>query len=192
MLGTVSGWLRKASTGRVALAALVIFLLFTALVLPQQAGQAEQQTGQTESPDTSLFYSPQALYRMAEAYGEEGRRAYVRARFTFDLVWPLVYTFFLVTTTGWAFRRGFPPDSRWQRTNLVPLLAALFDYLENVSTSFVMLRYPAQTPVVDLLAPVFTLFKWGLLGAAFLLLSIGMVAVIWQSVRGKGRSEQGR
>jgi hypothetical protein len=56
----------------------------------------------------------------------------------------------------------------------------------------VMLRYPAQTPVVDLLAPVFTLFKWGLLGAAFLLLSIGMVAVIWQSVRGKGRSEQGR
>ena len=192
MLGTVSDWLRRASTGWVALAALVIFLLFTALVLPQQASQAEQETGQTESPDTSLFYSPRALYRMAEAYGEEGRRAYVRARFTFDLVWPLVYTLFLVTATCWAFGRAFPPGSRWQRANLVPLLAALFDYLENVSTSIVMLRYPAQTPVVDLLAPVFTLFKWALLGAAFLLLALGIVVAAWRWVQGRRREGKSR
>lgn len=191
MLWMISDWLRNVSTGRVALAALVLFLLFTALVLPQQATQAEQETGSGESPDTSLFYAPADLYRMAEAYGEEGRRAYVRARFTFDLVWPLVYTLFLVTATGWAFRKAFAPDSRWQRANLVPLLAALFDYLENVSTSVVMLRYPAQTAVVDLLAPVFTLFKWSTLGAAFLLLALGLGVAAWRWVQGRGRSEQG-
>jgi len=187
MFARVSDWLGRVSTGRVALAALVLFLLFTALVLPQQASQAEQATGSAESPDTSLFYSPQALYRMAEAYGEEGRRAYVRARFTFDLVWPLVYMLFLVTATSWAFRQAFPPDSRWQRANLVPLLALLFDYLENASTSIVMLRYPAHTAVVDLLAPLFTLFKWGLLGAAFLLLALGVVVAAWQWVQGRRR-----
>ena len=174
----ISDWLRRVSTGWVALAALVIFLLFTALVLPQQATRAEQETGSADSPDTSFFYTPRELYRIAEAYGEQGRQAYIRARFTFDLIWPLVYTLFLVTAISWVSGRGFAPDSRWQRTNLALLLGALFDYLENVSTSLVMGRYPAQTPVVDLLAPVFTALKWGFLGASFLLLIAGIVVAV--------------
>lgn len=183
-MGTrISDWLRRVSTGWVALAALLIFLLFTALVLPQQATKAEQETGSAESPDTSFFYAPGDLYRIAESYGEQGRQAYVRARFTFDLVWPLVYTFFLVTAISWVFGQAFVPDSRWQRANLAPLLGALFDYLENLSTSLVMLRYPAQTAVVDLLAPLFTALKWGLLGASFALLLGGIVVATWRWTR---------
>jgi hypothetical protein len=176
----ISDWLRGVSTGWVALSALLIFVLFSALVLPQQATRAEQETGSAESPDTSLFYSASDLYRMAESYGEQGRQAYVRARFTFDLVWPLVYTLFLATAISWVFGRAFAPDSPWQRANLASLLGALFDYLENLSTSLVMLRYPAQTPVVDTLASVFTALKWGLIGASFVLLVGGIVVVAWR------------
>ena len=178
----ISDWLRRASTGWVALSALLIFLLFSALVLPQQATKAEQETGSSDSPDTSFFYSPSDLYRMAESYGEQGREAYIRARFTFDLVWPMVYTFFLTTSIGWVFGRTFGPDSRWQRANLIPLLGALFDYLENLSTSLVMLRFPDQTPVVDALAPVFTALKWLFLGASFLLLFGGIVIATWRRI----------
>jgi len=176
----ISGWLRRVSTGWVALSGLVIFLLFTALVLPQQATKAAQETGSAESPDTSFFYSASDLYKIAESYGEPGRQAYVRARFTFDLVWPLVYTLFLATAISWAFGRAFAPDSRWQRANLAPLLGALFDYLENVSTSLVMLRYPARTPVVDGLASVFTMLKWGFIGASFVLLLGGLAIAAWR------------
>ena len=176
----ISDWLCRVATGRVALAALLVFLLFTALVLPRQATQVERETGSADSPDTSFFYSASDLYRMAESYGQQGRQAYVRARFTFDLVWPLVYTLFLATAISWVFGRAFAPDSRWQRANLTPLLGALLDYLENLSTSLVMLRYPDQTPVVDALAPVFTALKWGVLGASFLLLFGGVVVVVWR------------
>jgi hypothetical protein len=148
-------------------------------VLPQQATKAEQETGSGDAPDTSFFYTPGDLYRMAESYGEEGRQAYVRTRFTFDLIWPLVYTLFLVTAISWVYR-AFDSNSPWQRANLVPLLGALFDYLENLATSLVMLRYPAQTPVVDLLAPLFTALKWGLLGASFGLLLGGVVVAAWR------------
>ena len=176
----ISDWLRRVSTGWVALSALLIFLLFSALVLPQQATKAEQETGGSESPDTSFFYSSSDLYRMAESYGEQGREAYIRARFTFDLVWPLVYTLFLATSISWVFGRAFGSDSRWQRANLAPLLGALFDYLENLAASLVMLRYPEQTVVVDALAPVFTASKWLLLGASFLLLFGGVVVAAWR------------
>jgi len=187
MVKRISDWLRGVSTGWVVLSALLIFLLFTALVLPQQAAKAEQETGSADSPDTSFFYSPGDLYRMAEAYGEGGRRAYIRARFTFDLVWPLVYTLFLATAISWAFGRAFAPDSPWQRANLAPLLGALFDYLENLSTSLVMLRYPARTPVLDVLAPVFTALKWGFIGASFVLLLGGVVVAAWRWTRQRAR-----
>jgi hypothetical protein len=187
MVQQISDWLRRASTGWVTLSALIIFLLFSALVLPQQATKAEQETGSAVSPDMSFFYSPAELYRMAESYGEQGRKAYVRARFTFDLIWPLVYTFFLATAISWVFGRAFAPDSRWQRANLAPLLGALFDYLENLSTSLVMLRYPDQTAVVDLLAPLFTTLKWGFLGVSFVLLLGGIAFAVWRWMKERAR-----
>ena len=99
-MGQVSRWICRVSTGRVALAGLVVFVLFTALVLPQQARLADGSSGGAGSPDLSLWYSADDLYAMAESYGEAGRDAYVRARFTFDLVWPVVYTLFLATSIG--------------------------------------------------------------------------------------------
>ncbi len=183
MAKAISGWLGRVSTSWVALLALVVFLLFSALVLPRQAVRAQQDSGDVGSPDLSLIYSADDLYRMAEAYGEQGRVDYVRARFTFDLAWPLVYTLFLGTAISWLYARAFRPDSGWQRANLVPLLAALFDLLENVSTSLVMLRYPDPTAVIDGLAPVFTLLKWVFVGGSFALLLAGAGVAIWRRAR---------
>ena len=179
----LSTGLQKISTGWVALAGLLIFLLFTALVLPDQSQKAEQVSGEAGSPDTSFFYSPADLTRMAEAYGEQGRQAYVQARFTFDLIFPLVYTFFLITSLSWVFSKCFPASSRWQLANLVPLLGMLCDYLENITASLVMLRYPDSAGIATTLAPVFTVLKWGFIGLSFGLLVIGILAGLWKWMR---------
>jgi hypothetical protein len=187
----ISEWLHRVSTGWVALAAMVIFLLFSALVLPRQTAadkrhpSAESDAGDVGSPDTSLYYSRDELYRMAEAYGAQGRAAYVRARLTFDVIWPVVYTLFLSTAISWLYARAFEPGSSWRRANLAPVLGALFDYLENLSTSLVMLRYPDHTPVVDALAPIFTLVKWIFVGGSFALLFIGLAVGAWRWIRNR-------
>lgn len=178
----MSDRLYRVTHGWIALAALIVFALFTALVLPMQAAQAKGDTSGAGSPDVSLWYSPADLYRMAEAYGEQGRKAYVRARFTFDLIWPLVYGVFLTTAIGWLYARAFSPGSRWRLANLAPPLGVALDYVENLSTSIVMLRYPGQTPVVDLLAPVATLAKWAFVGGSFALLIAGLAALTWQRI----------
>jgi hypothetical protein len=185
ILKKLSSWLQRLSTGWVTLVALLVFLLFTALVLPGQA--AASPAGADWTPDLSFFYTADELYRLAEAYGEQGRAAYIEQRFTFDLVWPVVYTAFLVTAIGWLFRRAFAPGSPWQFANLAPVLGMIFDYLENISASLVMARYPAETPLVDGLAPIFTAVKWLLLGGSFGLLLIGMAGAVWQRLRGKTR-----
>jgi len=167
--------LHRLARGWITLGALITFLLFSALVLPAQSRLADEQSGGAGSPDTSLLYRPADLYRMAEAYGEAGRESYIRARFTFDLVWPIVYGLFLITSIGWLYGRTFPAGSSWRLVNLVPLAGMVFDYLENVSAALVMARYPATTPVVDWLAPAFTPVKWLFVGGSFVLMVAGLL-----------------
>lgn len=190
----ISVWLHRVSTGWATLLALVVFVLFMGLVLPRQAADAEVAAEGTGSPDTSLWYTPRELYEMAAAYGAQGREAYIRARFTFDLAWPLVYAAFLSTAISWLSRKAFPANTLWQRANLVPVLGMLLDYAENVSTSVIMARYPASTPVIDWLAPLFTLAKRISVGGSFLLLALAAGAATrrWLASRRVGvRQEQG-
>jgi hypothetical protein len=185
MLKRFSGWLRRVSQGWVVLAAVGLFALFMILVLPAVSSRSAGRGEGAGSPDTLFWYPPSELYAMAEAYGEEGRAEYVRERFTFDLVWPLVYGFFLTVTIGWLYERAFAEGSFWQYANLAPTLGALFDYLENVTAALVVARYPARTPVVDGLASLFTPLKWVFVGGSFALLLAGIVAGLWSWYSGK-------
>jgi hypothetical protein len=162
------------------IAAVVIFVLFSILVLPRVAAQSAARTGGATQPDTSLIYSPADLYQMAEAFGPAGRQAYILARLTFDVVFPAVYGIVLMATISWLANRLFPSGSSWRLLNLVPALGMLLDYLENTAAVIVMARYPLRTPVVDLLAPSFTFFKWMFVGGSFVvLLALAVVAAWW-------------
>lgn len=176
----ISSWFYQISSGWLTLSAVVIFILFTALVLPGQSSRSQSQAGEIGSPDLSIYYSPRSLYEMAEVYGEQGRTEYIRMRFTFDLIWPLVYTIFLTTAISWLYNRKFSTNNPWKRINLLPVMGMTFDYLENISTSLVMYRYPAPTMVIDWLAGVFTTVKWLLVGVSFLILIVGIIVAFWQ------------
>ncbi len=176
----LSAWLYRVTTGRVALLAVVIFFIFSATVLPAQSTSESADRGDAPAPDLSIYYTADELYSMAESYGPAGRQEYVRARFTFDLVWPVVYAFFLTALISWTGGRVLPEDSRWRLVNLLPLTGMAFDYLENIATSLVMLRYPADTPVVPFLAGIFTSLKWLFIGAGFIVLVILIVIGIWE------------
>jgi hypothetical protein len=183
-----SDWMHRVASGPITLVSLAIFLLFTALVLPGQASQSEAITGDAGSPDMSFTYTADELYAFAESYGEAGRQAYIRARFTFDLAWPLVYGFFLTMGISWIFRRAFAADSNWQLAHLVPVLGVILDYLENLAASLVMVRYPNPTAVVDSLASVFTMLKWIMVAGSFMLLLAGVVVWAVRWAMGRRRS----
>jgi len=174
---------RHISTTWVAVSASLLFIIFVARVLPAQSQRSERYTEGAMSPDSSLLYAPRELYQAAEAYGPDGRTAYVTARFTFDLVWPLAYAFFLSTGISWLLVRTLPEHSLWQTANLTPLFAASFDAMENVATSLVMVRYPARTPGIAAAAPVFTFLKWLLIGASFAFLLIGVLLGLLRAAR---------
>jgi hypothetical protein len=158
---------------RVWAATLVVFIAFVVVVLPAEAERMRQVAGTSETPDTSYLYTAADLERLAAEYGEEGRAHYVRSRFTFDLVWPVVYGGFLQASLLLASRRtalGRLPTV----VIALPSLTVVADLLENTTASLVMARYPAGTTVAAHAAPVFTFLKWNLLGASFALAGVGL------------------
>ncbi len=183
MLTRISKYFYAVSTGWAVLFGLVVFAIFIGFVLPQQAQKAQAYSAEAGSPDTSFFYSAADLYRMAESYGAEGRGAYIRARFTFDLFWPLAYLLFLTLTVSWALARAMPEADRWRLLNLFPLAGFLFDYLENISAALVMGRYPSPTPIIDSLASIFTSFKWIFVNGSFVILIAGLLLALWRRMR---------
>lgn len=188
MIKTLSSKLHRISPGWTAGLTTALFLLFLILVLPRQASASQARTGDLPSPDTSLIYAPQELYRLAGEYGPEARKAYIQARFTFDLLFPLVYGSFLATTLSWVSRRVLPEGSGWLRINLIPGTAVLFDFLENTSTSLVMGLYPRRLPGVNHLAPAFTALKWTTLGLSFALFLGGLAVLLWKAFRDSQKS----
>lgn len=179
-MNRLSDWIYQKTTSWVALIFLVIFLLFTAFILPTQNEKAKSYAGEAGSPDTSFFYTAENLYQFAEQYGPGGRSAYIKARLIFDTIFPLVYGSFLTTAISWTFKLCTPKGSPWRLMNLVPLLGVLFDYLENITAAIVMARYPSKTPILAQMAGIFTSIKWVFVTASFLLLIFGII-------RAKGR-----
>jgi hypothetical protein len=181
-LHRASEWCYRFSKAPALIAVILLFLLFVGLVLPNVAGRLAYPTGAEGSPDTSFLYSADDLYAMAESYGPEGRASYIYSRFTFDLIWPLVYLLFLVVSISYLFR-SLPPASPMRLLNLLPLGGMLFDLLENSAASVVMYRYPLPTPLVAELAPVFTFLKWLFIGASFVVLAAGLLVFVLRRLR---------
>jgi hypothetical protein len=180
-LKTISDYFYRFSTGWIALAGAVIFMVFSVMALPAQSAQTEIYSHGSGSPDTTLFYNSKTIIGMADAYGEEGRAAYLQARWTFDLAFPLIYSFFMVTSISFLFTRCSWNNSRIRLLNLTPLAALVFDLAENTSASVVMAEFPKQNTWGQFLAPIFTPIKWFFVTFSLLLVLIGLVSWIIKS-----------
>ncbi len=174
----LSQWIDGLATGRASLVALVLFLLFPGLGLPAQAARAPEAVIQVGVLGLRLFYTADELYLMAEAYGEEARRAYITARLTFDVIWPLVYAFFL----GHGHQLGVPAGLRARKQ----LAARQPDACSggqpgpagNACTTWVMARHPSPAPLAATAAGGFTLAKWLFAGLSFAALLCGLAVAV--------------
>lgn len=158
-------WLGLVST--------LLFAYFISVVLPSQSALAIEN-GLLESVDTSWFYNGTHLYAIAESYGESGRSFYILQRWTFDLIWPIVYFAFIFSLSALLYTSiGLSKMNRWILS--FSWISIGFDYLENSMVSIVMARYPSPTWIIADLAGTATSLKWVFLSLSFLVLFLLIV-----------------
>jgi len=157
--------------------AVVIFLLFSAIIFPMAAGVQKAKTGTAQMPDTLMLAKSDAYYALAESYGSAGRAAYIWLRFTFDLAWPIVYGLALTAGLSYLLRKA---KHAWvRRLNLLPVLGVVFDLAENTLAVIYMARYPMPTDWAVHVLPFVSALKWGVLMLSF---ALGLAMLIKTSI----------
>lgn len=156
----------------------LVFAFFIVIVLPQQSNLA-LTFGLKESVDTSWFYNAKELYRIAESYGTIGRQFYIYQRWTFDLIWPLVYFSFIFSSSALLYKSiGLSKINRWILSFI--WIGIVFDFLENTMVTLVMYRYPSLTWIIADFAGTATSLKWIFIGLSFLVLILLIVLKVIQ------------
>ena len=175
MLDKLSETLRKYANGWLVLIFLAGEILFNAVILPAMQAKIATASGGLGPIDLRLFYTPDKVYGMIEAYGEELRASYRLFEMTGDIIYPIVYTLFFSLFITWSFQRGFPSNSGMQKFNVVPFGSWLFDLLENICIVTMISIYPATPAALAWLSTGFTLIKWLFAGATIILMLTGLV-----------------
>lgn len=131
---------------------ILTFIVFMAVVLPLVQWLNLKVIGVTQSPDTMLFYSTTQFSKLMIDYQASGRTLYIILRWTFDLIYPLVYgLFFLVL---------FYKLSKIKPYVYLVYLAVIFDYLENIFASINVYRFPEVNAFLIYLMQAFSIIKW--------------------------------
>lgn len=138
------------------LATWFVFVFFMVVILPA-VSMATFERGLTESIDTNFAFNPILIYQIVEAYGVEGRAYYIWQRWTFDLIWPIVYGLPLFVTLN-RFIALQMPFRKW--IVFLPLFASSLDYLENIIFTVLVSLFPIEIPGLALLGVSVSALKW--------------------------------
>ncbi len=171
--------LEKWATGRNILLLLALFLFFNLVLIP--ALYPKFQT-----LDTLTSYTPQEAYRLVASYGDQGRQQYLFTELTLDVLYPLSTALFFGLLTLYSFRRGFPDHAWTHWLVLIPLAELAVDYLENACVVVMLVRYPAELPLLAAASNVFTVLKFALT-LPELAFVVGLAAWLIRSLRRRAR-----
>ncbi|MBL7806739.1 MAG: hypothetical protein JNN28_02930 [Saprospiraceae bacterium] len=136
---------------RYVLLLLLLFVVFSGGIMPSMEADIKALSGGVGVIDLELFYWPEKVKVMLDAYGEEGRHLYLIAQWTVDLVFPVIAGLFFATALVALQSR------RWW---WIGLWITLADWMENVWVTWLLLDEKGFSVPIALLSCLFTVLKW--------------------------------
>jgi hypothetical protein len=170
--------IRSWSTPRTMLILFGLLLLFVPAFVILKAG-----IGVPTPPDAMFGYSAEQAYRAFDAEEASGRRYHLIFQ-VLDLLLIPVYASLFATTIAYTFQRLFGRGSPVVNLGIVvPVLAGLVDYAENVSLLTLLWTYPEPLLALAAVSGVLTMLKWALVGAGCSLALLGLFGIALQAAR---------
>jgi len=161
---------------------LAMAALFNLLVFPAFISQIVPEGGPAIL-DMRFGYSPGEAHEALTAFGPGGRQAYLRMLWLADSLYPLIYGMLLILTASFFLHRGLRPGSPFRLFNLAAIDAVLFDLIENIGITGLLLRYPDAPASLARLASVAGILKWLAVAISLAFIVIGIVGWAFKNQR---------
>lgn len=174
MLNKISSKFHAWANGWLVLVLVALDMFFMGFIMPLIGGLMKDGTGLQQPLDLMFFSTPEKTFAMIESYGENTRAFYRNVELTVDIIYPIIYTLAFGLLISWLFQRGFKPDHKIQKWNVVPVFAWFFDLLENLGIVTLLSVWPSQPVALAWLMMVFTTVKWVFAIGSMLLMVVGL------------------
>ncbi len=159
----VKGFLMQMLSNKPLLYLLSIVLLFAAWlyftlqIFPSVEFPFENE--ELKILDVRLWYSSEDVFELFRSFGNQGRSIYLYQVAVIDMIYPLVYGFFLFLIIRLLSNRYlfFKQHSVFV---YFPLFAASADILENLNTVLMLYLFPKVIDILCVMGSIFSLSKW--------------------------------
>ena len=176
-------FMQRHATGRVII---VLFVLTMTVYLTMLLYSIPSVTA--FAPELPLFdlspagYSFNYANELLNSLGEGGRNLYLSTQLPLDFIYPGLFSVTYSLLLVWLFGKTFNVNSKVYYFALVPFIAGVFDYFENVFIIKMINSFPELQVNIVKVASTFTILKSSFTLFFFILLTVGFALLCKQKV----------
>lgn len=179
-------FLQRTASGKIVLALFVVTNIVYGVILGYSIPLVL-----SFAPDLILFdmspsgYSYKQAVHLLESLGEEGRNLYLTVQLPLDFIYPGLFAISYALLLTWLFKKIVTHNSTLFLLVFIPILAGLFDYMENLSIIAMLNGFPDISEGLVKIASVFTIAKSGFTTLFFVVLLMALAFIAWQMITKK-------
>ncbi len=126
-----------------------------------------------------IGYATFLVEMLFDNLGEQGRAAYLWSQIPIDMIYPLLFGICYCLLLAFLFKQLNKLNKPIFYLAYIPLLAGLFDYLENIGIIIMLRNYPPVSSSLVKTTSTFTLLKSGLTTIYFVILTITLIVFVF-------------
>ena len=158
-MSTFITFLHRLASWRSLAVVAALYLVFPAYLLKNAENRINALSGkQVSIIDLTMNYDTERTRQYLADYTPEARAYYAEVEATVDVAYPLVYAFLFAIILALLFRTSRFGVPAW--VVLVPFVALLFDYAENLFIYQLLTRYPDISEGLLVACETAKLLKW--------------------------------
>ena len=172
----------RLSTPRNLALAVIVSAVSISLMVYMTQTMVYDIYGEAAMPDLMLGYTYNDIMTVFDSLGSDGLNAWLLAH-TLDAIFPIGYTLALVFGMSMLMRNTFPDRERI--IVLIPIIAAIADYIENILIASQAISYPIVSEQIIAISSIVTVLKWLLLYVTFAIVFILLLVFIIKWIKRK-------
>lgn len=176
--------IQQLSTGRTVLLffipAMILYLVMLFYTIPKVEQYAQgMQLFDLLPAGYSFDYSVTLLRTL----GSEGRNVYLSTQLPLDFIYPGLFAISCSLMVSWLLLKSHHKNSKVFLLCFIPILAGLFDYIENIGIIYMLTSYPNISELSVSLASAMTIVKSALTTSFFIVLIFIGALMIRQKIK---------
>ena len=155
-------------------ATLIVYLVMLFVTIPNVMNYADGMEILDMQP---AGYSTEYAKTLLDSLGNDGRHAYLYYQIPLDMIYPLLFAITYSLMLAYFFKKILKENNKLFVLSIVPLIAGLFDYLENIGIIIMLTSFPSFSAFTANVTNIFSIIK-SFATTLFFLILLATIAVI--------------